>query len=88
MSLNFLRHQRSNSPMSGVLSLNRGDTPDAISKENVMEQPTTIHFEVPRPLSKEEMETIRLAIVKVAGEVKKVAYPERGKRVEKANRDV
>lgn len=53
-----------------------------------MEKPTTIHFEVPRPLSRDEMETIRLAIVKVAGSVKKVSYPERGKRIEKMAIDV
>lgn len=52
-----------------------------------METPTTIHFEVPRPLSEEEMEKVRLAIVKVAGEVKKVHYPDRGARIEKSERN-
>jgi hypothetical protein len=48
-----------------------------------MNSQVTIRIPVPRPFTREEMERATKAVAKIAGEVRKVAYPVDGPRVEK-----
>lgn len=44
---------------------------------------TFISFEAPRPLTSEEMESIRIKVEEIVGKVKKVDYPTDRQRIEK-----